>query len=39
MNTLTISDIFANLLIIKIKYLSIISNPEQYSTPVESSLY
>ena len=37
MNTLTISDIFANLATYQDQYLSIISNPEQYYTPVESA--
>ena len=37
MNTLTISDIFANLADYQDQYLSIISNPEQYYTPVESA--
>ena len=37
MNTLTISDIFANLTDYQEHYLSIISNPEQYYTPVESA--
>jgi hypothetical protein len=32
MNTLTISDIFANLADYQDQYLSIISNPEQYYT-------
>ena len=35
MNTLTISDIFANLADYQDQYLFIISNPEQYYTPVE----
>ena len=37
MNTLTISDIFANLSDYQDQYLSILSNPEQYYTPVESA--
>lgn len=37
MNTLTIPQIFANLDFYKENYLSIISSPEQYHTPVEGA--